>query len=104
MPTSETRLFLHSTLRIGYNYVLLMLKDTVTTKLLCLQRLNSNARDGMIIMRGQQVWISKINNDHFKALFLYLPMQTEETYQGNQDLICVPPKYISRALPLYLEL
>jgi hypothetical protein len=49
--------------------------------------LNSNAWDGMINMHGQQVRISKINNDHLKALFLYLPMQTEETYQGNQYLI-----------------
>jgi len=55
-------------------------------------------------MHGQQVWISKINNDHLKALFFYLPMQTEETYKGNQDLIYVPPKYKSRALPLYFKL
>ena len=41
----------------------------------------------MIIMHGQQVRISEINYDHLKALFLYLPMQTDETYKGNQDLI-----------------
>ena len=44
-----------------------MLKDMVITKVLHLQKLNSNAWDGMIIMHGQQVWISKIDNDHLKA-------------------------------------